>query len=594
MCSVLYISAVFAILASRTNFGYAMAQKSRKKQKIPATQQTGAAAQEGLVLVDARGCIVSASAVICTMLGYESEELTGMSFQDIAATSGGPDEEPRENRSACAFSCLNRAEQHLLPLALTDRHGAPVQVTMRAVIQRDASGEPAAAAAVIRQVSRQPREKPSREPADLQDAWSLDQNYQSILRNSGEGILITDLNSRIITANNALVRMLGYENEQGIEGRHLLELAPFEGSFTSATGEQIALDTVYYEAQLKVNNELFAKGHAGSLLYMFHKSGHIVPVEASMALLTDRDGRRRGTIAMCRNVTDRRVAEKQNLEAKLFMENIVATARDGIYVTDGLGQTILVNQAFSDITGYTQSEFIGINPASLLPDDAALVMNDQIINAMNDRDDMSLFETKWQRKDGSIFPVEVCIAVMKTPPGEDNGIVATVRDITDRVVAREALQRSHEELEQKVLERTENLEEMNTALRVLLKGREDDKQTHEEKILANVNELVLPYLNRLKGTRLDERQRASLSIIEANLKDIIAPFGTKTAARNLALTPSEIQIANLIKHGMTAKEIASITSLSPRTIECHRASIRKKLGIKNRKVNLRVFLLSSY
>jgi DNA-binding CsgD family transcriptional regulator len=135
---------------------------------------------------------------------------------------------------------------------------------------------------------------------------------------------------------------------------------------------------------------------------------------------------------------------------------------------------------------------------------------------------------------------------------------------------------------------------MNTALRVLLKGREEDKQTHEEKILANINELVLPYLNRLKGTRLDERQRASIAIIEANLKDIIAPFGAKAAARNLSLTPSEIQIANLIKHGMTAKEIAGITSLSPRTIECHRASIRKKLGIKNRKVNLRVFLLSSY
>jgi DNA-binding CsgD family transcriptional regulator len=104
---------------------------------------------------------------------------------------------------------------------------------------------------------------------------------------------------------------------------------------------------------------------------------------------------------------------------------------------------------------------------------------------------------------------------------------------------------------------------------------------------------VLPYLDRLKATRLDERQRSSLAIIEANLKDIVAPFAGRTSSRNLSMTPSEIQIANLIKHGMTAKEIAGITSLSPRTIECHRASIRKKLGLINRKVNLRAFLLSA-
>lgn len=567
-----------------------MTHTSRKKQKAAGSPQTGAAVREGLVLVDARGCLLAASAAVCDMLGHGSEELTGTNFFDVVATAEAPGEAVLHTKAAGAFSLLNRAEKQLLPLTLIARHGASVQVTMRSVIQRDSNGEPSVAAAVIRQASA----NVSGEPCDPQHLWALEQNYQSILESSGDGIFITDFKSRIVTVNGALVRMLGYESSHEMAGRNLLELAPFEGAFTCTTGEQITLASGYYDAQLKVTNELFVKGQARSLVYMFHKSGHIVPVEASMSLLTDRDGRRRGALAICRDITERRIAEQQTLEAKLFMENIVETARDGIYVTDGMGRTVLVNQAFSDMTGYTQSELIGINPASLLPDDADIVMNEQIMDAMSDRDDMSLFETKWQRKDGTIFPVEVCIAVLKTRPGEYNGIVATVRDITDRVLAREALERSHEDLEQKVRERTENLEDMNTALRVLLKGREDDKQTHEEKILANINELVLPYLNRLKGTRLDERQRASVSIIEANLKDIIAPFGTKAAARNLSLTPSEIQIANLIKHGMTAKEIAGITSLSPRTIECHRASIRRKLGIKNRKVNLRAFLLSSY
>ncbi len=61
---------------------------------------------------------------------------------------------------------------------------------------------------------------------------------------------------------------------------------------------------------------------------------------------------------------------------------------------------------------------------------------------------------------------------------------------------------------------------------------------------------------------------------------------------HLNLTPAEIQIANLIKLGKVNKEIAEIKNLSSRTIEFHRNNIRKKIGIKNKKVNLRTYLNS--
>jgi len=558
-------------------------------------RQLGKIMQDGLLFVDSQGVIIKANAAVCSLLGYGMEELAGKNFFEVSMIDlDRLDASLREKRADFKMHYFQRSEQYQIPMQLIARDGTPVQVSLRSVIARNKSGELAVAAAVIRPAAGPlPKDEPS-DLADPHERWDLEQNYRSILEHSGDGILITDFNSHVLTVNMALVNMLGYADTQEIAGRYLLELAPFEGTYTSATGDPVVLTKQYYDSQIQTTSLLFETGHARNLLYMIHKSGHVVTVEATMSLLTCPQGNRRGTIAICRDITERLLAEKKTLEAKLFMENVFETARDGIYVTDSLGRTIMVNQAFSDITGYTQSELIGIEPASLLPDEADIAVTRQAIDAMSNRDDMSLFETKWQRRDGTIFPVEVCLAVLKTAAGEDNGIVATVRDITERVMAQQALQRSCEDLDQKVRERTESLEDMNTALRVLLKGREEDKQSLEEKTLANINELVLPYLSRLKGTRLDERQRASISIIEANLKDIIAPFGAKTSARNLSLTPSEIQIANLIKHGMTAKEIAGITSLSPRTIECHRASIRKKLGIKNRKVNLRVFLLSSY
>jgi PAS domain S-box-containing protein len=397
----------------------------------------------------------------------------------------------------------------------------------------------------------------------------------------------------IVTVNDSLVSMLGYERSEDIVGKFLLELASFEGTHMCTTGELLSIDKGYYDTQIDVTNELFETGRAQGLFYMNKKDGVIVPMEAALSLLTDPEGNRRGTIAICRDITTRVKAEKQLLNTKLFLENIFATTRDGIYVSNPQGQCIMINQAFSDITGYRQEELIGGSAASLLADDSDAALSQQIMKAMDNKDDLSLFEARWKRKNGTIFPAEVRLAVLKTEAGDYNGIVASVRDITERRRVLEELRQSHEQLEEKVRERTENLEEMNTALRVLLQGREEDKQTHEDKILANVNELVLPYLDRLKATRLDERQRSSLAIIEANLKDIVAPFAGRTSSRNLSMTPSEIQIANLIKHGMTAKEIAGITSLSPRTIECHRASIRKKLGLINCKVNLRAYLLSS-
>jgi DNA-binding CsgD family transcriptional regulator/GAF domain-containing protein len=167
-------------------------------------------------------------------------------------------------------------------------------------------------------------------------------------------------------------------------------------------------------------------------------------------------------------------------------------------------------------------------------------------------------------------------------------IAKTLAGIIELKQAEEALIGREKELETK----TTNLEEVNTALRVLLKRRDDDKVELEEKVLFNMKELIVPYLEKLKETGLDERQRALASILESNLDDIISPFSHSLTSRYINLTPAEIRVADLAKHGMTTKEMAELLNLSNRTIDSHRDNIRKKLGIKNRKANLRTHLLS--
>jgi DNA-binding NarL/FixJ family response regulator len=184
-------------------------------------------------------------------------------------------------------------------------------------------------------------------------------------------------------------------------------------------------------------------------------------------------------------------------------------------------------------------------------------------------------------------------------PLQERQLLAAIEIALHKNIMQQKLKEAHDMLERRVEERTrelriksENLEEMNTALKVLLKKREEDKNELEEKVIYNVKELILPFLEKLKRSKLDHRQQTCVDIIASNLNDIVAPFAKTLSTRYLNLTPSEIQIANLVKHGKTTKDIADLLNLSTRTIESHRDSIRQKLGIKNKRANLRTHLMS--
>jgi DNA-binding CsgD family transcriptional regulator len=167
-------------------------------------------------------------------------------------------------------------------------------------------------------------------------------------------------------------------------------------------------------------------------------------------------------------------------------------------------------------------------------------------------------------------------------------VVVSHEDITALKRTEEALRAREAELE----EQKQSLEEANIALKVLLKQREADKAELERKVLANIKDLVFPYVEKLKAAPLRPREKTMVEIVDTHLRDVISPFLQQMANAGILLTPQELQVAQLVKDGKTSKEVAALLNIAEATVSFHRKNLRIKFGLKGRRANLRAHLMS--
>jgi DNA-binding CsgD family transcriptional regulator len=195
-------------------------------------------------------------------------------------------------------------------------------------------------------------------------------------------------------------------------------------------------------------------------------------------------------------------------------------------------------------------------------------------------------------EEGFVRNEYLVLDVHKAPFLDENreiiGTVGCGRDVTNEKVVEKALKEREIELKRKNL----RLEELNSALKILLEKRDEDKKVLEEKVLMNIKNLIIPYIVKLKKTPLNDRQDVFVEIIQSNIDDILSPFAHKLSYKYLNFTPTELQVADLVKQGLRTKEIADLLNSSPETVSGHRKSMRKKLNLKDKKSNLRTHLLS--
>jgi PAS domain S-box-containing protein len=186
---------------------------------------------------------------------------------------------------------------------------------------------------------------------------------------------------------------------------------------------------------------------------------------------------------------------------------------------------------------------------------------------------------------GDFFWVEWRRRALFDDAGNMREIQSVGRDVTEYKQTAEALQASEEDLRRKNIA----LERKNTALTEVLEHIEQQKMQIKNDVIANVEDLLFPMLDQLvaRGSSID---KIYLNSIKRSLEDLTSSFGRKITLKDFQLTPREVQICNMIKRGLSSKEIAGFLNISKFTVGRHRHNIRKKLKITNNKDNLNTFL----
>lgn len=282
------------------------------------------------------------------------------------------------------------------------------------------------------------------------------------------------------------------------------------------------------------------------------------------------------------------ITEHKKTAAALFdqtrrNELILQTAMEGFWITDPRGVIQDANPSAASIMGYDPGELMRKSIYDFEPPENRRLAA-HIRKAV--RKGSSRYEAQLLKKSGDPMFLEFSTNYLEVGPTAF--LFSFFNDITESKQVLQSLKDRESELKIK----SQNLKEVNTALKSLLKKRDTDRAELEEKVLFNVKEMITPYIKKIRETELNEKQGIYLTILESNLKDIISPFSPKLTSRHYKFTKSELQIAKLVRMGITSKEIAELMGLSRRTIESHRDRIRKKIGLDSRKRNLRTFLMS--
>jgi PAS domain S-box-containing protein len=310
---------------------------------------------------------------------------------------------------------------------------------------------------------------------------------------------------------------------------------------------------------------------------MTHKDGTTRWILARGNILNDTVDRPRRMIGTDTDITELKRTQMALRESEERFRHLSDAAEEGIAIHDK-GLIIDANDALARMFGHSLSHLVGMHAEKLTTQESWKIMQEHM-EAGYDRP----YEVTGVRKDGSTFALQT---VGKTYRYRGKTLrVAIFRDITDLKHAEALLRKTADELraERKVLE------EKNVALKQILQHIENERKDYQQRICQDIRQAITPFVSRLRQESPAESQNR-LEALELRINTLLSKDIDAFRSRYERLSPRELEICEMIRKGLSSKQISESLTLSLVTVHKHREQIRRKLGLTGKKINLATYL----
>lgn len=299
----------------------------------------------------------------------------------------------------------------------------------------------------LRQGNDEP-EKFATNPNHADVALKETQNFlNNIIESSLDCIEVADSTGKITRVNKSLLNLLGLKSEE-IIGKYAYDFTPDkEGTYESTTGELVEIDEKFFKDGKTMVSRLFEEGSIKNREnYFLRKDRKVVAVEENIALLYNDEGEVTGSVAIIRDITERKRSVATLKKSEEMYHNLIELANAGIIAAEN-DKITQVNRKAEEIYGYSKEELIGQSPTVLTPvknrDKHRAVLNEILTSGKANE---TIFEEEGIRKDGSLLPIEISFSLALE---KENMIIAVIKDISERKRAEQERKQLLDELKEK-------------------------------------------------------------------------------------------------------------------------------------------------
>ncbi|MFO8133487.1 MAG: PAS domain S-box protein [Thermoplasmatota archaeon] len=370
---------------------------------------------DGIMIVQDYG-LAYCNQKLLDMMGYTMEEIQDTSFLEYMEPPFATLARERYEKRMAGEEVPRMYE---IEIKTKDGRSVPAEVNASVIEYR---GRPADMA-IVRDITE--RKQMEEELTRLSAA----------VEQSTEGYIITDLEGQIIYANSTIERLYGYTPGE-LVGEPVFRLNA--ASADSGEIQREFRDTGFWSGEIEQRR----------------KDGSTFPALLSLFTVKNEDGNADSAVASVRDITERKQAQRELEEKQAYLENIINTVGDPLFVKNREHSWILLNDAYCDFMGYSREELLGKSDYDFFPEEEADVFWEKDEETFETGTE-NVNEEKFTDRQGTTHTVITRKKAYTSESGTQI-LVGTIHDVTEQKRAEQEL-REQKKLAQTMLDATHDV-----------------------------------------------------------------------------------------------------------------------------------------